>query len=156
MSHTPNYEEYSDLPRYVLARHFPDRRGDEDLLQEGRLELWLSILDADKARNFFNYAYKRIYRAYVRALRDRNPFTIVPMDGREPEDQRAREAEEAKELCEAISRVLKGYPEECRVLCLRARGYTYRQIADRMDKSYTTVRRLAKQGGAKLRLHGAI
>ena len=150
----PSYEEYQDLPRYVLQRHFPDRLEDEDLLQEGRLELWLSILDAGKVRsNFFNYAYKRILRRYYRILKGQT-VDFVPMDD-DPADENSTAFEDSKDLCASIGHIIKN-SDEAKVLCLKAKGYTFREIAQKMGKNYNTVRRLARRGGEKLRNHGAL
>lgn len=151
----PRYEEFENLPRLVLKRHYPDRQDDEDMLQEGRLELWLSIQDADKAREFLPYAWKRILRCYHRYLKNQSPVADS-LDGVDPADITGNDFEDAKALCESISRILKYYPDECRVLCLKAKGYSYQEIANKTGLNYHTTRRLAKRGGKKLRQHGAI
>ncbi len=151
----PAYEAYSKLPLLVLVRHFPDRCDDEDMLQEGNLELWLAVQDADKVHtNFFAYAYRRILRCYARYLKNTDPFLAMPWEDNKGADSASNDFEDAKALCESISRLLQG--DECKVLCLCAKGYNFRDISKKLGKNYNTVRRLAKQGGDKLRDAGAI
>ncbi len=151
----PTYEAYSELPQTVLSKHYPDRWNDEDMLQEGRLELWLSIRDADKARDFLPYAWKRILRCYHRYLKAQAPAEDT-LDGVDPADKTGNDFEESRALCESISRILKDHPDECRVLCLKAKGYSFQEIAVKMGLDYHTARRLAKRGGKKLRERGAL
>lgn len=149
------FEDYQDLPRLVLNRHFPEQRHNEDLLQEGRLELWRAFRDRDQARSFVPYAYKRILRAYLRSLRRREPVP-VPLEHVRLEDPGAQERLEERELMASVARLLRRYPLELKVLLLRMQGYTFRQIAQQMHKSYSTVRRLAKRGGELLKERGGL
>ena len=150
-----SYDELQELPLHVLKHHFPDREEDEDLLQEGRLELWRCILDSEKVHsNFFSYAYTRIFRCYVRVLRaDEPPCSSI--EDTDLADTFSTTFEDDKALCESIGRILKNR-EEAKALCLKAKGYSYKEISKRMRIPYDKVRRLVRRGGQKLRQYGAL
>ena len=77
------------------------------------------------------------------------------MDDMDPEDENSTTFEASKDLCAAICHIIHN-SDEAKVLCLKAKGFSFREIAQKMGKNYNTVRRLAKSGGEKLRNNGAI
>lgn len=144
------YEHFKTLPELVLRRHFPDRLGDEDILQEGRVELLKALAEQRKAKNFFAWAYKRIYRAYIRYIRDEWP-DHTDIDEVGVADPTSQTHEDVIDLCETVSHLLRRYPMERKAICLRLHGLSYAAIAREMGKSISSVRRLIQSGKARIK-----
>lgn len=100
------YEHFKTLPELVLRRHFPDRLEDEDILQEGRVELLKALAEQRKAKNFFPWAYKQVYRAYVRYIRDEWP-DHTDIDEISVADPTSQTHEDVIDLCETVSHLLR-------------------------------------------------
>lgn len=141
------------LPGLILSRHFGRHRQDEDMLQEGRLELWRCIQDAGSAHtSFFNYAYTRILHHYIRLANKSREEDPLDENMAGDEDRMA----ERLSLAEAAGRALRKYPRQAQAVQLKALGLSYRQIGAAMGISHTTARRLCRKAAAHLRARGAI
>lgn len=151
---TDCFEELEQLPGLVLVRHFGRSAADEDLLQEGKLELWRCIRERDKVHtNLFNYAYTCILNRYLRIMKRKRPAELEHAD-EVPADEIA--LDERISLAEAAGRALRKWPRKAQAVQLKALGLSYRQIGAEMGVSHTTARRLCRRAAEHLRERGAI
>ncbi len=151
---TDRFEELEKLPGLILARHFGRSAADEDLLQEGKLELWRCIRERDKVHtSLFNYAYTCILNRYTHMMKRKQTAELERVDEVPAEEI---ELEERISLAEAAGRALRKWPRQAQAVQLKAMGLSYRQIGAEMGVSHTTARRLCRRAAEHLRERGAI
>ena len=148
----PAYETYQRLPEIILARHLGRNQQDEDLLQEGRLELWRCIREQDAAHtNFFNYAYTRILHRYLRLTRQRKQERGETTGLDEASAMEAGDPLEWVELRENIARTLRRRPQQAAAVQMKLLGMSYRRIGAALGVAPATARRLCWKGAVRLR-----
>ena len=132
----------------LSAKFYPDSPEAEDLLQEGLLGLHAAVQTyrPSAAVAFRTYAYTCARNRMISALRHRNDVSTAPLDdGEEPsvtllDDDPAVmlvRQEELQQLFERLKQKLS--PLEYRVLVDLLGGYSYREVAKRLNVSEKAV-----------------
>lgn len=150
MTALERYYENEKLVYHVVNRIFPTFVGNEDLIQEGCLGLWkaCNTYDESKDTQFSTYACQVIateIRMYLRRilkptdiLRDADSLDAKAYDdpnGYDYYDIYGMDMEwlDSQEFMKHLT------DRQKRIVCLRVKGHTMRDTAERIGVSYTIV-----------------
>ncbi len=159
-SQTKLFEDLKPMVNSVARRYFLYGGDQSDLIQEGMIGLYKALLnyDTDSAQPFYPYAKKCVASQVISAVRHSMTLKSTPLneyaslsqfaineDGEDEgipsedltPDETLEQRERRKELTREVKKVLSEF--ELAVLKLFLAGYSYKIIANRLDKNEKSV-----------------
>lgn len=151
-------EQHKNLVVYVIKRWFPNKLGDDDIMQIGMIALWKAIekYDENKKASLETFAVGCIRNGILRELqkqntknKNKNNQTEVSLDGHgvwldEITPDNSAYMENVIAIKDYITRKSE---EEKQMIYLKASGKTTKQIANQMN----LAKRTAERRWAKIR-----
>jgi RNA polymerase sigma factor (sigma-70 family) len=131
----------NDFKQYELLIHswvkpFVQSYEKDDLLQEGRLALWMAMQKYDKdIGNFIPYAHKCVRNHIINIISRQKPLTTnvslskVYVENKEP----------IEHLCPQLTQ------QQQKMIKMRQMGYTYKEIASILNMSLYKIKQKIRQ-----------
>ena len=151
-------KKYENLVHSVVAKKLHEHIGDDDLIQVGRIALWRCAKRYDPDRGKFStYAYKAIYHAMLKELSKRKSDVslnapVADEEELELQDTIAdlKQSLEGVELRFELTDFMQTLtPRRNKILKLKAKGQTRKEIAVILGVSYDLITKEMKEINAQ-------